>query len=49
MGNRYGDMHGQGMGMVNELVRGMGTNVSVVDGNISMRENGYDGYSHWAY
>lgn len=34
--------------VVSELVRRMGMNVNGVDGNISMRENGYDGYSHWA-
>lgn len=36
-------MHGQEIGMVSELVRGMGTNVNVVDANIAMRENRYDG------
>ena len=37
-------MHGQEIGMVGELVKCMGTNVNMVDGNIARRENGYDKY-----
>ena len=44
MRNEHGDMHGQDIGMVGELVKCMGTNVNMVDGNIAMRENGYDKY-----
>ena len=48
--NEHGDMHGQEIGMVGELVKCMGTNVNMVDGNIAMRENGYDKYGFvWGY
>ena len=50
MRNGYGEMHGQETGTVNELVRGTGTNVSMVDGNMVVKENGYDGYGFlWGY